>query len=781
MRKGENRMAKRLLLGSTAATLVFCHPGVAAAEDLEGEQPTAQSVNEIVVVARKKAESLQDVPVVVTALDAATLERNAVTGFEALSQLTPGLRIFTSGNQSAQGAISLRGIQTGSINLASDQAVALNIDGVQIDSALALKAGMFDLQQVEVLKGPQALYFGKNSSGGVISLRTADPTSELFLQARAGYEFNARERYGEVIASGPLSSTLGARLALSYTDMDGVFRNLASNAISPRVPNGSELIARGTLKWEPSDRFDARVKFTYTDRSADQFTYSQKIACFRPGATTAECKLDGNVSQAAPIDPLNRFDSDDTYADSRLYVASLDMNYDLTDELTLTSVTGYYNYAQSYFDSVNPRAPGDFFVLPSNPNEILYESKDELRGFTQELRLTSDFDGRLNFMVGAFLDDRRVQSNAQLQFGTTPITRTLQGVESNAYSFFGQLSFDILENLELAGGARYTNERRKYFGELREAQSPFPVGTPLIPIDDELRQDNVSPEATLTYKPTPDLTLFAAYKEGFKSGSFDIAPITNLALLAGPRELRFDSESAKGFEVGFKSLFFDNQLRINAAYYDYKYEGLQVNAFDSNTAATRVLNVAAATTRGVDFDAQYAPNSLPGLVFNAAINYNRGRYEDFITDCNQTQVITGTCPLDTRPPVGPESQSLAGKPLKSAPEWTAAWGASLNRPLTDALDFRLGWTFTYSSEYQTEEREDPLGVQDAYLTMNANVGVSGNEGRWSLDLLGINLTNERYMVTSNSQPFTGGGGFRQDYFANVDRGRQIRLQLTVRN
>lgn len=781
MERSLNWLRKDLLLHCAAGAVLTSIAIPAVAQDGSSSDRPAYSANEIVVIARRREESLQDVPVIVTALDAATLERNAVKGYEALAQITPGLRIFSSGNQSAQGAISLRGIQTGSINLASDQAVTLNIDGVQIDNALGLKAGLFDLQQVEVLKGPQALYFGKNSSGGVIAIRTADPTDDLFMQARAGYEFNAREKTAELIVSGPVSNTLGARAAFSYTDMKGFFRNLSPSAIGSRAPNGSELIARGTLKWEPSEKFDARIKFTYSRRSDDQFAYSQKINCFNPAATTAECVRDHNISQPAPIDVLDRFDSDESYSNSRLYVASLEMNYDISSLLTLSATSGYYRFTQSFFDSVNPRGDGDFFVLPTNPNEILYQSDDKIQGLSQELRLTSNLAGPFNFMLGAYADDRRVQTDAQLQFGATAVPRNFQRVNSNAYSFFGQVSFDILKNLELAGGARYTNERREYSGNILEQVGPFPSGTPLIPTDDVLKQSNVSPEATITWRPTDDVTLFGAYKRGFKSGSFDISAISNLALLSGPRELRFDSEKAKGFEFGFKTLLFGRQLRLNGAYYHYEYNGLQINAFDSNTAATRVLNAAGATTKGIDLDAQFAPHVLEGVVFNAAINYNRARYDDFITDCNQMQFFEGTCPLDLRAPVGPESQNLAGAPLKSAPEWSATWGVSLNRPVTETTRIRAGWNFSYSSSYQTEERDDPLGIQEAYLTVNANLGISGANDRWAIDLIGINLTDELFMVTSNSQPFTGGGGFRQDYFANVDRGRQIRLQLTLRN
>lgn len=773
------KLTRSLLLGSAATAMIAFNPGVAIAQDTQISASDSRSSDlEIIVTARKRQESLQDVPVVVTAFGAEALERNAVDGLEDLAQITPGLLTYTGGNSAAQGAISLRGIQTGSINLASDQAVALNIDGVQIDSGLALKAGMFDLQQVEVLKGPQALYFGKNSSGGVIALTTADPTDQLFVRARGGYEFYAREKYGELVVSGPLSDTLGARAAVSYSAMDGYFRNLSATAFDDRAPNSKDLIARGTIKWEPSSQFSARIKLNYAHNSSDRYAYMQKVGCFRPGQTSAECEPDRNLSQSAPIDVLNRYEPDEPYAKSDLYLASATLNYKISDTLTLTSTTGYFKFKQEFFDSLLPRAATD--MIGGQFNEILNLEKDRARTFSQELRLSSDFDGPLNFMVGGFLDDRMIQSDVTLQFGATANPRNVQRVDSRAYSFFGQLSYDILSNLELTGGARYTSENRRYKGRLLEAVGPLPIGTPLVPLDDHMRETNVSPEATLTWRPSRDVTLYGAYKEGFKSGSFDISSTTNLGLLSRPFDIVFDSEKAEGFEFGFKTMSFDRQLRINGAIYRYKYSGLQLNSFDPQTSSTRVINAVTAITRGAEIEAQFAPRALEGLVVNAALIYNRARYGEFLTDCNQAQLTTGTCPLDLRAPFGVnDSQNMEGSPLRTAPNWTANWGFSLNRPLTEKMNFRVGTNFNYTGRYQTEERNDPLGIEEAYVLLNANLGIASANGAWSLDLLGTNLTNELVKKTSNSQPLTGGAGYRQDFFAAIAYGRRVRLQLTV--
>lgn len=778
MREASSANKISLFCGVAITSLIALSPGFAGAQTIPQADGIASA--DIIVTARKREESLQDVPVVVSAFDAATLERNGVDGFDDLAQITTGLKIYSTGNVGNQGAISLRGIQTGSINLASDQAVTLSVDGVPIESAMGLKAGMFDVQQIEVMKGPQALYFGKNSSGGVISIRTAKPTDELFYRVRAGYEFGARERFGEAIVSGPLASTLKARAGIAYSDMDGWLVNTSDTAATKRVPNSTEWIARGSLLWEPSADFTGHLKVTYTERDAVQSAYQQKFACFRPGQTTAECVLDDRVSQSAPVDVLGRFDSDETFADSRLYIVSLELSYDVSDSLNLSGTTGFYDFRQAFFDSVLPRASTDLFA--GNPNEILSQATDEMRGLSQEIRLTSDLDGPLNFMVGGFVDDRKVRSDIMLQFGATANPRNVQTVTSNAHSVFGELSYDVREQLKLTAGARYTKQNRKYSGEILEAVGPFPVGTPLVPLDDELSEDNVSPEVTLTWQPSDAVTAFATYKKGFKSGSFDISSTNNLALLTTRQEIRFNNENVEGFELGFKTMLLARQLRLNGAFYHFDYKGLQLNSYDSSTATSRTVNAAGAFTEGFELEAQFSPLAAKNLTLNAAVNYNRARYTNFITDCSQDQLFSGTCALDIIPSrPGNDSQDLSGRPLRLAPDWTATAGFAYEHYLDDDFLIKVGSTANYSSSYFTEERLDPYGLQGSYLLLNANIGFGPADGRWSVDIIGRNLTDQLFRTTTNPQALTGGGGFRQDYFTNVDRGREVRVQVTFRN
>ena len=205
-----------------ASALVLVEPwALAQAQDLT--DPTAE---EIIVTARKRQESILKVPVVETVIDSDTLQQSQITDIQAVTTKVPGLFVGTSvlaiGSQ-----ISLRGVGTSALDAGIDQSVSLNIDGQQFSQGLTFKSGLFDLAQAEVLKGPQALFFGKNSPGGVIALTTADPKDYFEIIARGSYELVAREKRTELILSGPLSDTLGARLAGTWSDRDGYFKNTA--------------------------------------------------------------------------------------------------------------------------------------------------------------------------------------------------------------------------------------------------------------------------------------------------------------------------------------------------------------------------------------------------------------------------------------------------------------------------------------------------------------------------------------------------------------------------
>ena len=344
------------------------------AQDTQG----ARAIEEIVVHARKKAESLQDTPVSVAAFSAEALERWTITNMSALSDFTPSLVIGEVGSVGGQ-FISMRGINTGVANALADQSISTLVDGVPFSHASITRIGKVDLQQVEVLKGPQALYFGKNSTGGIVAFRTADPTEETEVQFKVGYEDEAEQRYVQALVSGVLTDTLKARLVGRWSDMEGWLNNTAvanpllSTAPGPAartMPQDETVFVRGTLLWEPSDTFTMRTKVTHdTVDGLGNNVLTGYVRCVGPTpapgifgyVNTDTCDQNSNdygyhdigPGDIALLDRANEGDS--TRAEDEMTFVSNEVNVSISDNWDLVSVTGYVEQERSVFKQFSER------------------------------------------------------------------------------------------------------------------------------------------------------------------------------------------------------------------------------------------------------------------------------------------------------------------------------------------------------------------------------------------------------------------------------------------
>ena len=601
---------------------------------------TTSALEEVVVTARKRSESLLEVPVVANVLTSDALESYSTHDLYMVAQRVPALVLGDS--LAANGVqVTMRGVGTTANNATIDQSVALNVDGVQLTQGLSYNIGMFDVGQVEVLKGPQALFFGKNSPAGVISLGSMDPTDETEVSASLGYESEAQQMVGELILSGPVSEALKLRLSARYSDMEGFFRNEAvpipglggRNPLERDVAPTEDLILRGTALFEPSDALSARLKVNYEDLSitgpnpASQIVYCPEGTNGVPPLNIAfigqdDCKLDETIYLSWP-DPAafpGISNNGEPFFGYEQVLTSLELNFKLNDALTLTSLTGYHQLDEDYL----------FVASVISASTILMsDSEFETDQFTQEFRLTSDYaDRSLNYMVGAFYQNANqkpivhLRGNTFFRFPAT-LQRVTHDIDIESVSLFGQLTWDITPELEFAPGVRWTDEKRT---DTQTNYNPGsgPVGNAPI-LDPEIDSSNVSPEVTLTYRPTDDLMLYAAYKTGFKSGSF------NGVVYAPPTTpISFDDEEVKGGEAGLKARLMD-QVSLNLTGYYYDYSNLQVGANEINGATgalqLRTLNAASAEVYGIDFDATYVPEGIEGLTLSTAVAYTHARYE----------------------------------------------------------------------------------------------------------------------------------------------------------
>jgi iron complex outermembrane recepter protein len=367
-------MNSRTLTPSTLRTAVLAALGATAigvmpssAQAQQGDAPQVGGLEEILVTARKRAESVQDVPVAVTAVTAAMIDRYDLTSLERLASSMPQLNIGRASNGSGA-QITLRGIGSQATSIGLEQSTAIIVDGVYYGQGRVINEAFFDLERIEVLKGPQALYYGKNSPGGVVSIRSADPTNEFEAMVRVGYEFEAKQAYAEGVISGPVSDAVRMRLAVRASKQQGYFHNTAVSYLDTahnftvpgagdsRYPGETELAGRLTVIYQPNDAFSVRVKAFASkfDGNAANIQYTKCTTGTTPQPVFGvrnvqeDCRLDRNtqIFWAPAVQQTNITASKDgapIYV-VKTYLASAEAKY-RWDNFDLTSISGWLKNA----------------------------------------------------------------------------------------------------------------------------------------------------------------------------------------------------------------------------------------------------------------------------------------------------------------------------------------------------------------------------------------------------------------------------------------------------
>ncbi len=801
--------------------------------------PANAQIEEIIVTARKREESMQDVPVAIQAFNAEQIQRYGATNLNELADLAVQVGMYPGSSGNGANMV-IRGYGSTSLDPGIEGSVGINIDGVQTDRGHVIRQAFFDLQSVEILKGPQALFFGKNSPAGVVSAISALPTDEFEARFMAGYETEAEEKIVEGMISGKLTDTLNARFAFRGSDSDGWIDNTATFAensageLFPAEPFdfpggatdlGSEELFAGrlTLDWQPTDEFRATWRILYTDVDNDGYQTEENNACaptnidpngnivpITQGVLDPEgdCSLNGQQSHGSlPIELAQAFSRNigngDPYGTYESTFSSLNLVYDLGWG-TVTGVTGYYDYDYERWDNFD----GTNFI------QLMGIQLENQTQWSQEIRLLTTFDGAWNFMVGGFYETfERDSDNAgkieALGFDSAALTtgpsmdtgfsNTWEGkstVNSDTYSFFGQVIWDINDQWELTAGVRYTNddkdaEQGNIYVKSNDlgvppafCALPLIVGVCPLGFDDILSpagqviksdfdDDEWSPEVTLTWRPTDDMTLWAAYKSGYKSGGFSTNTV--LSASATSEGLTFQPETADGGEFGIKSMWLDGRMRVNATVYYYEFDDIQISVFNAALVSFSVDNAASATTTGIEVETTYLLTDA--LTVRAQFGYNEGEYDEFKNaSCYGGQTPATGCNPNPDPLGSPTTiQDLSGEDLTRAPNWQGSIGFDYERQVFSNWMFIGAAEAIYSDEYQTNTNNNPLSVQDSFWRYNARLGLQQMDGAWDFSIIGRNLDDELYQGGQADKPGAGGG---LDLFGGVVRGRQIILQAT---
>ncbi|MFM6852902.1 MAG: TonB-dependent receptor [Sphingopyxis sp.] len=776
----------------------------------DGAANAAASPDDIIVTARRRDERLIDAPVAITAIGGDTLSQYQATRVTDIATLVPSL-IAGRAASGSSASIFLRGVGSTALSAGFDQSVSFVIDGLPMSRGREISLPQFDIQRVEVLKGPQALFFGKNTTGGLISLSSNNPTNNFEAGARAGYGIEARERYIEAFVSGPLADNLRARLAGRYSNSDGAFTNTAAASYTNYIPGqtrystgnrrgGQESTGlRATVEWDASSNLTLQVKAGLSsvddggptdivERICGGGRTTPSSANGLPPSPNADCAINGRSDQSSI--PLVVAQSNYRYArDGNMY-ASFDSQYAILtatldgDPFDVNAISGYYHFRQTDLNNVSGEAyPASFSQLA------------DFEQYSQEVRFQSDFAGPFNIMFGGFYAHGSFTFNTDAYIFPVPLdpgTNTFvtfkrdNGFTTDALSFFAEATLDLTEQVELSAGARYSSEARNSYQRSLAAHAAFGGAFPAgISLSDRYRDDNLSPQVTLRWKPAEDMTLYASYKQGYKAGGFNISqaltPAASVALG------RYGAETAQGGEIGLRTLLADRRLALNVTAYRYVYSDLQVQFFDPQAVSLTAGNAGSLRTQGVEADFNYRVAGVDGLSLRGAAAYNDAEYQDFIGQCYPGQTVAAGC--NQLPTAGVfNGQNYSGRTPPKAPHFAGRLGASLDLPLTaSGISLSMAGDVSYTSAYNFTDALRPDAVQKATTKLDAALGVHGPDDRWTLSLIGRNLTNQRVVTAANDIPFAGGTGtgtagpgVLADMSAFVDNPREIFVEVAFR-
>ncbi|MES2264552.1 MAG: TonB-dependent receptor [Pseudomonadota bacterium] len=772
-----------------------------AATSANGEQ----DAQKIVISARRRSERMIDVPVAAIAVGAHEIRQLALTSIANIKMVAPQVsfdRGFTGGGAS----ISMRGVSSSSLDAGLEQSVLLDFDGMAISRGRVLNDAMFDIEEIDVLKGPQTVFFGKNSPGGVVSIKSAGPTSTLSGYARLGYEKTGRTPSLEAAIAGPLTDNLGFRFALLDSSSKGYIENqnpgvadavrsAASGSIFvPAAPSrlGAEdkKAVRATLAYDNHDDFDASFKLLLSKyRGQGLQSFSEVMGCpagvSKPTTVggiadpTGDCRLDNKSSQGwlsrTIVDawPQVKANGDGRpYSKNDTVMPSLTLNYN-AGAIKFTSVTGYYDYDYVSQGNADATAYSYYWTYSNEKNKSLY----------QELRAVSSFNSMLNFAMGGHYENNKrtlYVGGANGPLPQDPATGRYnlydneQDNKSHAYSVFGQVTARFNSAWELAAGGRYTKESKElnsfnYFVHPKAAgllaQGQVVAG--------KKSESNFSPEATLSWHPSKDSMVYAAYKTGFLSGGYS-NPGT-LSSVTTPATLSFSAEKVTGYELGGKMTALNHRLTGSITAYRYNYEGLPLTsliALDATHMTFVTQNAATTIAQGVELEVSYRP--VRALTLRGSASYNDAYFVDFAkAQCYTGQTAATGCTTD--PVTKASSQDMSGMKVYRSPDWLLTAGAAYETRLESGWKLNANADLRYSAAYYAGLNLNPASYQPAYTTLGAGLRFTSADDKWSVALIGRNLSNRIYATLGVDKP--GGKG---EVFAVAGEPRTVLLQLEAK-
>jgi iron complex outermembrane receptor protein len=730
------------------------------------------AIEEIVVTVQKRTEQLSDVPISVGVIRGTEIAEAGIRNLEEIASRTPGFHV----NQSpAQSGIFIRSVGSGSNNQGFEQSVGLFIDGIYAGRERLFQAPFLDIERIEVIKGPQNVLLGKNTTAGAISITTARPTRDFMAEANGLYGEDG-EYAATAIVSGPLSDTTAIRLAARASGMSGYLKNSLTGKREPRI---NDQVGRGTVLFQPSDDLEfllkgevARSRTRGSPLIATQLTAGQ-LGLARQFNPTFSTDLDSKSKASDGALLPNRREYNDV--DSQL--VSLTGNWNVRD-WTLTSVTGWAGYKF--------RQGTDADTLPIPVAAVALSTGSRYSQISQELRVLSPQGETIEMMGGLYYQSSDVKYQDWIpcvDFASVPpanlpanfCTPSRFGQDQDTASAFARATWNVSQQLRATAGVRYTLEKKVAANRLTVTEldlttlttSPFEIAvanalggwvTHAIPTT-RRREASWSPSANIQYDVTPDAMVYFSFNQGTKGGGFNP--------LEGKGDIttwEFDEEKARAFEIGAKARLFGGRVTANLAAFLSTFKDLQVSQF--NGVTFDVSNAASADVNGVEGD--IAVRVTEALTLHTALAYLDSRYDDFTTaPCMAGQTPATGC-------VG-GFQNLSGQPMTFAPKWSGMVGLDLTQPLTDALTATARFDMEFTGDQYIGPDNDPRVFQKGFAKVNMTLALGASDQGWEVAVIGKNLTDKVTKAFENDII-----GYSGAFFAHVLRGRSFAVRVSAK-
>jgi iron complex outermembrane receptor protein len=706
-----NRLVKTVLLAGAAWSALSV---TAIAQEAPAQDPAVTALDEIIVTARRRDEQLKDVPVAVTALSSERLAETGATDITTLQQQTPNATVQVARGSNSTLISFIRGVGQQDPLWGFEPGVGLYVDDVYVARPQAAVLDIFDIERIEVLRGPQGSLYGRNTVGGAIKYVTSRLSQDAEATIRGAY---GSYNQVDLVASGsvPLSDTFRIGGAFAVLTRDGYGSNLNTGA----EHYSKDVSAfRFSAEYTPTDDLFFRVAYDRTQDDSNPRHGHREVAGVGPGAGSPDSVYD-------------------TYAG---------VGDDNSVESEGLSITGQWDYNEHWtFKSITAWREGrtdtviDFDNTPAPTLDIpAYYADDQ---FTQEFQFQFNYD-RVQGVFGVFYLDASAEGAFDTILGNAGIVIGTGGVvETESFALFADVNYDLTERLHLGLGIRYTEDsktgtvfRANYLGATR---SPLLGGTPRAPLllrtdyTNERTFDDVSPRIALSYDFSDDITGYASWSSGFKSGGFDMR---GDAIFTPDTVDGYEPETVDSYEIGLKGR--SGPLSFSSSIFYNQYEDQQVTTQVPAVGgiASFVDNVGQSTLYGAEFEGSLFLSD--NLTANFAVGYLNSEFDEFLRYNLTTMVYEDISDLVV---------------LQNAPEWTGYVGLTWRSEVAGG-DLVVTPSISYRGDFSQFEFPNPILDQDAYALVDLSLIWTAPSERWSLGLFGKNLTDEEYRVGGYNFP-----------------------------